>query len=279
MGVARPTTLDAALAALDEHPDADLLAGGTDLMVDVNFGRRRPRQVVALRRVAELRAHHVDDGVLELGAGVTYTDLETALAEEVPALAAAARTVGSPQIRNAGTVGGNLGTASPAGDALPYLFAADAEVVLAGFDGQRSVPVDAFITGPKQTDRRPGEVIRCVRMPRIRGPQAFCKIGTRNAMVISVAALALICDVDARRVRTAMGAVGPRPVRPRDAEEMVSAAIDWDALTVPDDALEAFGAACAAAATPIDDHRSTSEYRRHAVDVLARRALRRSLAQ
>lgn len=279
MGIARPTSLDGALAALGEHPQAVVLAGGTDVMVDVNFGRRRPRHVVALRRVEELSAHGIDDRWVELGAGVTYGRIEAELADELPALAAASRTVGSPQIRNAGTIGGNLGTASPAGDALPYLFAVDAEVVVAGPEGERALAIDDFVTGPKRTALGPGEVIRCVRFPRVRGPQEFCKIGTRNAMVISVAALALVCDVDARRVRAAMGAVAPRPLRPRVAEDLASEAIDWDAMTIPAEALEGFGAACAEAASPIDDHRSTSAYRRHGIGVLARRALRRSLAR
>ena len=278
MPIARPRDLDAAVDALEAHPTADLLAGGTDLMVEVNFGRRRVRDIVALRRVGELGEHARTGEWLELGAGVTYRRIETELADEVPALAAASRTVGSPQIRNAGTVGGNLGTASPAGDALPYLFAVDAEVVVVGPHGQRVVPVDAFVTGPKRTDLQPGELIRSVRLPRLRGPQEFLKIGPRNAMVISVAALTLLCDVEARRVRAAMGAVGPRPIRPTSAEDLASAAIDWDAMTIPDDALAAFASACAEAASPIDDHRSTSAYRRHAVGVLARRALRRSLA-
>jgi CO/xanthine dehydrogenase FAD-binding subunit len=189
----------------------------------------------------------------------------------------ASRTVGSPQIRNAGTVGGNVGTASPAGDALPWLLALDAEVVLASTEGERSLPLADFITGPKRTDRRDTELIRCVRVPRVPGPQHTAKVGTRNAMVISVVSLAMVIDTAARRVRVGMGSVGPRPLRPTAAEDLASDALDWDALTCGDDAVAAFAAACRDAATPIDDHRSTADYRRHAIGVLAARTLRRCL--
>lgn len=278
MPIARPTGLDGALTALAERPGATLLAGGTDLMVEVNFGRRRPRDVVALRRVSELGGWRAADGALELGAGLTYAGMEADLAGRAPGLAMAARTVGGPQIRNTGTLGGNLGTASPAGDTLPYLLALDAEVVLARAGGERSVPLARFLTGPKRTCLEPGELIRAVRVPVVDGPQEFCKIGPRNAMVISVACLALVLDVGHRRVRVGLGAVGPVPLRAPAAEEAASAAIDWERLSAGDDVVEEFGRRCAEAAAPITDHRSTQDYRRHAVAVLARRALRRSLA-
>jgi CO/xanthine dehydrogenase FAD-binding subunit len=275
--IARPTDLDGALAAASETPAADLLAGGTDLMVEVTFGHRRPQHIVALRRVRELGGFEVEAGHLRLGANLTYTEMEHDLAELAPALAMAARTVGSPQIRNAGTIGGNLGTASPAGDTLPWLLAMDAEVELASADGRRTVPIAEFLTGPKRTARRPGELIAAARVPRIDGPQHFAKIGPRNAMVISIACFALVVDTTHRRIRAGMGAVGPTPLRPTEAEALATEAIDWDALTCPGDAIAAFGWACAEAARPITDHRSTAEYRRHGVEVLARRALRRCL--
>lgn len=277
MTIARPRTVEQALDALDTRPDASLLAGGTDLVVEVNLGRRRPEAIVALRRVDELRGHRVDDGVLELGALLTYAAMEHDLAELAPGLAMAARTVGSPQIRNAGTLGGNVGTASPAGDTLPWLLALDADVVLASRDGSRTLPLAELITGPKRTALGHGELITAVRVPRTAGPQHVAKIGPRNAMVISVASLALIVDTDSRRVRVGLGSVGPVPLRCPAAEDLASAAIDWDALTCPDDAVAAFADACAAAARPISDHRSTAEYRRHAVRVLAARSLRRCL--
>lgn len=259
-------------------PDADLLAGGTDLVVETNLGHRRPQAIVALRRVPELQGTEVRDDVLDLGAGVTYAQVEADLGDTAPGLAMAARTVGSPQIRNVGTIGGNLGTASPAGDALPWLVALDAQVVLAGPDGSRRLPVADFLTGVKQTDRRPGEVIHRVEVPRVAGPQHVAKVGPRNAMAIAVASVAMVVDTDHRRVRVAMGSVGPTPVRPVEAEDEVSAALDWTALSCADDAVEAFGQACARAASPITDHRSTADYRRHAVGVLAARTLRRCLS-
>lgn len=278
MPIARPTDLAGALEVLAEVPTADVLAGGTDAMVEISFDHRRPEHVVALRRIEALREHRVTPGALELGATVTYMQIETELAEHVPGLAMASRTVGSPQIRNAGTIGGNLGTASPAGDTLPWLLALDAEVELtSAARGVRNLPLAAFITGPKRTAREPDELITAVRVPRVAGPQHTAKIGPRNAMVISVACVAVIVDTTNRMVRIGMGSVGPGPLRATDAEAAVSAAIDWEALRCPQEAIGAFGRACAEAARPITDHRSTAEYRRHAVGVLAARSLRRCL--
>jgi CO/xanthine dehydrogenase FAD-binding subunit len=277
MSVARPRGLAAALDALSRTPDAHVLAGGTDFMVEVNFGHRRPHHIVALRRVTDLQGWTTDNGAFDLGALVTYRQIERELSVQLPAFAAAARTVGSPQIRNAGTVGGNIGTASPAGDALPLLTALDAQVVCASVDGDRTVPLTDFITGPKRTARRGGEIVTRVRFPRVRGPQYFLKVGPRNAMAISVACLALVLDVDRREARVGMGSVGPRPARPVEAEQYVAGAIDWDSGGIEPEASERFGEMVAAFAAPITDHRGTAEYRRHAVGVLACRALKRAL--
>lgn len=277
MSIARPRSLADALDALADAPDADLLAGGTDLMVEVNFGHRRPGRIVALRRVEELQGWRREHGRFDLGALTTYRQIEDELAGDLPAFAAAARTVGSPQIRNAGTVGGNIGTASPAGDALPLLAALDAEVVLDGGDGRRTVGLRDFVTGPKQTDRRPGEVISRVRFDACAGPQQFLKVGPRNAMAISTACLALVADTDSRRIRVGTGSVAPRPTRPAEAEAFGSEAIDWDAGVMRPDDLDTFAAMVAGAVHPITDHRGTEAYRRHAVAVLARRALVRAL--
>lgn len=278
MRVARPTTLVGTLDALDELPEAHLLAGGTDFVVEVNFGQRRPPSVVGLRRVAELKGYEIADRPARLRAGLTFTEVETDLAEQFPALAAASRTVGSPQMRNAGTIGGNIGTASPAGDSLPVLLAHDAEVVLVSRTGTRTVPLTRFLTGVKRTDRQPGEVITEVRVPRLTGPQQFLKVGTRNAMVISITCCALLVDVPGRTVRCGLGAVAPVPIRATEAEEFIAAEMDWDALTAPAAAVRRFGELAAAATRPITDHRATAGYRRHAVAVTASRALERSLA-
>lgn len=278
MGFAQPTTLQAAFDALDEMPGAHLLAGGTDFMVEVNFGHRRPDDIVSLRRVAELQGYDVRDDEVVLRAGVTWTAVESELAGVLPALAAAARTIGSPQMRNAGTIGGNVGTASPAGDALPVLAATDATVALTSRNGDRTMPFVDFVTGVKRTLIAPGEIIREIRVPRLDGPQQFLKVGTRNAMVISIVCASVAVDRDTRTVRCGLGAVSPRPLRASAAEDFINAEIDWDSLTAPAAAVARFGELAEAAATPITDHRGTDAYRRRAVRVIARRALERSLA-
>jgi len=263
--VARPKTLDAALAALGSAPDAHLLAGGTDLMVAVNLQHLRPTAVVALRRVDELR--ELADGWI--GAGVTYARLER---WHRPALAELSRTVGSPQIRAAGTVGGNLGTASPAGDALPYLAAVDATVVLASGEGQRRLAWDEFLLGPKRTARRPDEVIVGVELPEVApAREAFAKIGVRQAMVIATVNCCIL-RWDDGTTRVALGAVGPTVVRARRAEQLLADERDPAEAT-----LDEFQRLVMEEVAPIDDHRSTAAYRRHAAGVLARRTLERCL--
>jgi CO/xanthine dehydrogenase FAD-binding subunit len=181
-------------------------------------------------------------------------------------------------MRNAGTVGGNVGTASPAGDGLPVLGALDATVVLTSRDGERRLPMAEFITGVKKTVIAPGEVIRELRVPRLDGPQQFLKVGTRNAMVISIVVCGLAVDRAGRSVRLGLGSVAPRPLRATAAEEFIAGAIDWEAMTAPPDAVRRFGELAREAATPISDQRGTAEFRRHAVGVVATRALKRSLA-
>jgi CO/xanthine dehydrogenase FAD-binding subunit len=281
--VVLPRSIEETLAALQEAPDATILAGGTDLMVAVNAGTHRPDSVVSLARVSELRDWRRDGDDVVIGACVTYTEMEHGeLAALLPALCQAARTVGSPQIRNAATIGGNLGTASPAGDTLPVLAALDAVVEIRGPAGTRSVPVLEFVTGVKETVLAPGELVTAVRLPVLRGPQEFLKVGTRNAMVISVVMAALVVDLDGRTVRLGLGSVAPVPVRAREAETYVAGLVDWDAADgsarIGDAAdFERFGELAAAATAPIDDHRSTAAYRRHAVAVCARRALERAM--
>ena len=279
MEVLLPRTLDEALAMKADHPEAIPLAGGTDLMVEINFGRIRPDTVIDITRLAELREWHQDDGQVVLGSGVPYSTIVKEMAAFTP-LVQASRSVGSPQIRNRGTVGGNLGTASPAGDALPVLAAYDAEVVLRSrARGERSLPWNAFLTGPKKTAIAPDELIIASRWRAVRGPGSFSKIGTRNAMVIAVAGLCLVLDEEAHRVRVALGSVGPTIIRATEAEDKVSAAMAaagvWDdpARQLGDDAVEEFAGLVASAARPLDDVRGTASYRRHACRVLARRSL------
>jgi CO/xanthine dehydrogenase FAD-binding subunit len=273
-----PDTLEEACAALAAHPGATLLAGGTDLMVGVNAGRTRPDDVVAVGRLAELRGWQRDGDHVVLGAGTTYTQcMAEPLASLVPVLAQAARSVGSPQIRNAGTLGGNLGTASPAGDGTTALVALGGTVKVRSVEGERDLDLATFVTGPRRTERRPDELIVSVRVPVLDGPQEFLKLGTRNAMVIAVASVALVVDVGS--VRVAMGSVGPGPVRVTEAEAFAASAVDWTTGSAAAGAADEFGALAAAASKPIDDHRSSAAYRRHAVEVLATRAFRRAFVR
>lgn len=277
MAVVAPRDVDGVVAALVDDPDAQLLAGGTDFMVEVNFGHRRPSSVVALRRVDELRAWTIVDGHVRIGACVPYSTIETGpIADAVPCLAQAARTVGSPQIRNVGTLGGNLATASPAADTLPPLTALDATVEIAGPSGRRTCAVGDLVIGPKRTSLAPGELIVRVDVPIVDGPQEYLKVGTRNAMVISVAGVALVVDPAARTVRCALGSVGPVPIRATTAEGWVAGRIPWERGALDVAVATEFGALVAEDARPIDDHRSTAAYRRHAIAVCARRGLQRA---
>jgi CO/xanthine dehydrogenase FAD-binding subunit len=285
MSVVVPMSVSEAVQALADHPGSLVLAGGTDAMVEINEGHRRvghdgtPVVVVAVDRVAELRSWTVDPAArtVTIGAGVTYTELMSdPLAGLLPALAEASRTVGSPQIRNAGTLGGNLGTCSPAGDGLPVLSALDAVVHLVSVDGARSMPVHEFMVGVKRTALVPGELIESVTLPLLDGWQGYSKVGVRNAMVIATASACLAVDTPSRSVRLALGSVAPTIVRCDEAEAFAAGAVDWATGTLTDDAVARFGELAAAASRPIDDHRSTAEYRRHAVEVMARRLVRRA---
>src|SRR5918997_320160 len=269
-----PATLVEALELRAAHPGATPLAGGTDLMVELNFDRARPPAILDLTRIPELREWAPDDGHVRVGAGVSYARIIAELGDRLPGLAIASRTVGSQQIRNRGTVGGNLGTASPAGDALPPLYTSGAIAELASVRGTRRVPVAELITGPKRTGLAEDELIVAVELPAAAGPQEFAKVGTRNAMVISVCGVALALWPAERRVATCIGSAGPTPIAAGEADAFASAALDWDGLGAPGgEILARFGELAGAVARPIDDVRGTADYRRHAVAVLARRTL------
>ena len=257
--VLTPRTLDEALALKAEHPDAMPIQGGTDVMVALNFDHARPAAILNLNEVAELGAWGRENGALRLGAGVTYAEIEHGeLRDLLPALAEASRTVGSPQIRNRGTVGGNLGTASPAGDALPPLVIEGAEVECASVRGVRTVPLVDFVIGVKRNVLEADELITAVRLTPSEAPQTFMKVGPRNAMVIAVVSLAVSASDE---LRACFGSASPRPV-------LVSA---------PRDEADSFAERVAGAASPIDDVRGSEHYRRHALRVLTERALKRVL--
>lgn len=290
MTVLVPTSLGEAVDALAAHPGALVLAGGTDAMVEINDGRLRighsgaPTTVVAVDRIAELRSWTVDHEArrVTIGAGVTWTELLTdPLATLLPALAEASRTVGSPQIRNAGTLGGNLGTCSPAGDGLPVLAALDADVHCASAAGERTLPVGELMLGVKRTALAPGELITAITLPLLDGWQGYAKVGVRNAMVIATASACLAVDRAGRNVRIALGSVAPTVIRCPEAETFISGRLGWGSdgprLDDPTD-VETFGRLVSEASRPIDDHRATATYRRHAVGVMARRLLHRAVA-
>ena len=266
-----------ALGTLRVDSASEPLAGGTDLMVDVNFGRKRPTSVVVIDRLAEL-GEVTRRNRVSVGGGVTYTRLLREGAGSV-ALAEASRTVGSPQIRNAGTLGGNIATSSPAGDTWPVLAALDATIVLRSADGERRVGFGEFMTGPKRNVRRREELVVAAEWDDAGPAQTFMKVGTRNAMVIAVASLALVIDRARRRVGVALGSCGPTIIRATAAERVAAGLLDesgWDRpLRASDAARAEFGRLVAEAARPIDDVRGTAAYRRHVLGVLGARALAR----
>lgn len=270
-----------------ERLDALPIAGGTDVMVDLNFDRRRPGALLDLGRIEELRDWSVDDGdggvgggsVVRLGAGVSYHRVIEQLGDRLPGLAMAARTVGSPQIRVRGTVGGNLGSSSPAGDSHPPLLAADAVVeVESAARGTRLLPAAEFYTGVKRNALEPDELIAAVLVPPAAGPQQFSKVGTRNAMVIAVSAFACALHPDRQAVGTGIGSAAPTPRRAVEAEQFLAGELAgaglWESRgELPESLARAFGERVAAAASPIDDVRGTAAYRRHSLSVMARRTV------
>ena len=263
MEVLTPRSLDEALRLKAERPEALPIQGGTDVMVELNFDRSRPAALLNLNEVPELRGWWRENGGLRLGSGLTYTEaMQSPLADDCRALAEASRTVGGPQIRNRGTVGGNLGTASPAGDALPPLLVYRAEVEVASARGRRTVPLGKFLVGPKRNSLEQDELIVSVRIDPPGPRQTFMKVGPRNAMVIAVVSLALCVDEACGEVRASFGSAGPVP-------GLVTARLD-DRDELPERVAEA--------ASPIDDVRGTAPYRRHALRVLTERALERCLA-
>ena len=262
MDVLAPRSLDEALQLKAARPGALPIEGGTDVMVELNFDRRRPEALLNLNEVPELKGWGRDNGHLRLGAGLTYTQAMRDLRGALPALAEASRTVGSPQIRNRGTIGGNLGTASPAGDALPPLLVENAEVELVGARGTRRVALREFLVGPKRNALADDELIAAVYVEPSGAPQTFMKVGPRNAMVIAVCSLALVVDRERDEIRASYGSAGPVA----------------GLVVAPLSELDDFPDRVAEAARPIDDVRGTAAYRRHALRVLTGRAIERCLA-
>ncbi|KAB2343263.1 FAD binding domain-containing protein [Actinomadura rudentiformis] len=292
MDFLRPTTWADALAAKAEQPDALPIAGGTDVMVEINFDLHRPPALLDLNPIKELATYDtaeapvlsrgddpphppVKSGWLRIGASVPYTRLINELGDALPGLAQASRTVGSPQIRNRGSVGGNLGAASPAGDSHPPLLAGNAVIeVESAARGVRMIPATEFYLGVKRNALEPDELIRAFWTAPATGAQYFSKIGTRNAMVIAVCSFAIALHPEERRVGTGVGSAAPTPRRATAAEEFLSNELDWDGRTpFSVSAAQRFGELVKEAASPIDDVRGTADYRKHALSVMARRTL------
>ncbi|GAA2627627.1 FAD binding domain-containing protein [Streptomyces axinellae] len=274
----RPASWEEALAAKAEFPSAVPIAGGTDVMVEINFDHRRPGHLMDLNRIRELHEWETGEESVRLGAAVPYAQIIDRLGRELPGLALASHTVGSPQIRNRGSVGGNLGAASPAGDAHPALLVAGAEVEAESVRGTRLIPVEDFYTGVKRNALAEDELIKNIHIEKADGPQQFSKVGTRNAMVIAVCAFAVALHPATRTVRAAIGSAAPTPLRARVAEDFLTAALAdggfWDSGKALAPALaREFAELCSGACNPIDDVRGSAAYRRRAVGVMARRTL------
>ncbi|MFI9061250.1 FAD binding domain-containing protein [Streptomyces sp. NPDC053429] len=285
--VTLPASLDEAVAALTAMPAAVPVAGGTDLMAAVNAGLLRPAALVGLGRINEIRGWQYQDGHALLGAGLTHARMgRPDFAALIPALAAAARAAGPPQIRNAGTLGGNIASAAPTGDALPVLAALEAVLVIVGPGGlgdsgvaRREIPVSHLLAGREML--RPGELIGFVRVPLLHAPQVFLKATGRTGPGRAVASVGLVLDPARRGVRCAIGAVAPMPLRPLEAEQWVASLIDWDGERgLAPEALEAFGEYVAAACVPDQGEPVAAGvlHLRRTVAVLARRALGRALS-
>jgi CO/xanthine dehydrogenase FAD-binding subunit len=273
--VMRPTTLSEAVEARAERPELWPVAGGTDLMVDVNFGRTELAGVLDLTAVAEMMGIDRDDQWIRIGAAHPMADIADRLAD-VTALAGAVVTVGSPQIRSRATLGGNMATASPAGDSLPALLVHDAEVEVASATGSRRTTLEDLLVSPGQTTLGADELIVSVHLPRTAWRSRFAKVGTRNAMVIATCSVAVAVNTDTGAGRIAAGAVAPTARRLPQAEavlEGLAAASAAPARAALDDLEDAVRADIA----PIDDHRSTAAYRTHATSTLVRRLVQRVL--
>jgi CO/xanthine dehydrogenase FAD-binding subunit len=279
MTIFSPRSLAEALQVIHEHPTARLLAGGTDTMVEINFRHFEPTDIISLRYVSELQNFEDQGHEFRIGAAIPYKEFENGSYAHVSrALSEAARTVGSPQIRAAGTIGGNLGTCSPAGDTLPVLSALDAQVELASVNGVKTMSIHDFMLGVKRNARAANEIITAIHIPNVDGYQGYAKVGVRNAMVISIASACLIHDPKNKRVAIALGAVGPTIIRCRESEVWLGENADLStSAALSPEILAEFARRVSSEARPITDHRSTAEYRTHAVGVLAQRLLKRAM--
>lgn len=269
-----PSTVGEAVAARRDHPDAQVIAGGTDIVADLNRGRP-PTGLVSLRALAELRGVQFHDGQWRLGAMATIAQLRghAELSSSATALGQATRSLGSRQIRNRATLGGNICGSGSQRTLIPVLLAHDASVDVVGSDGPRSVAL-ADMLASDEPRLGADEILTAVRFTPSSGPQRFYRIGPRNAVCYATASVTLLVDEPNRCIRLALGSVAPTAVRAWAAEAIANEGVDWQRRTVDDRLAAAFGAAAALAADPVSDLAASAEYRRHAIAVMARRALR-----
>ncbi|MFC6884749.1 MULTISPECIES: FAD binding domain-containing protein [Actinomadura] len=263
-----------ALAAKAAGAAVTPMAGATDVMVEVNAGRSRPPVLLDLGPVAELAEWERSESSIRIGAGVTFARLIDELAGHLPGLAQAARTVGSRQIRNRATIGGNLGTAAAKGISHPLLLACNARIeVASAARGTRQIPADDFYR-PGGNTLSADELIHSVHVRIASGPQYFAKVGHRNAMVTALCSFAIALHPCRHQVGTGIGAAASTPRRARAAEDFLSAELDWQGREpVPPATVERFAQLVREAADPVDDIRATAAYRRHALAIIARRTL------
>ncbi len=257
----RAHTLDDALAILRDEPRVPI-AGATDVYVQLNFGTHPGRRFLDIWGIAELKGIEVRGDTLVLGALATYSAMIASrdVHERLPMMIEAARQVGGPQIQNRGTIGGNIANGSPAGDSLPVLAAVDAVVVLRSVAGERRIPFTAIYTGYRATVIRPDELIVAVEVPRLSGAQWFRKVGTRAAQAISKVVIAAVRGADGMP-RVAVGSVAPTVIRLRATERALAGGASLDDAMV----------ALRGEVRPIDDIRSTAEYRLRVTENLVRR--------
>jgi carbon-monoxide dehydrogenase medium subunit len=273
-----PRSVDEATRLLDEiGKEASVLAGGTDLLVNMKMGKTAPKHVLSLSRIEDLKGVKREQGSLTLGACVTAGELkdQEAIKAEFNGLCQSAGSLGSPLIRNLATIGGNIVTARPAADLPPSLMAYGASLVLKKDKGERTIPLEGFFKGPGQTTIEPEEILCGVvlKEPPPYSGGGYVKLGVRKALEISLVNVAAFIALDGpngpiKEARIVLGAVAPVPMRAPAAE----AALMGER---PDDALfERAGNAASNDAKPIDDFRGSAEYRREMVKVLTRRALK-----
>jgi CO/xanthine dehydrogenase FAD-binding subunit len=273
--VEAPASVSGVLSLLSAHgADAAVMAGGTDLLIHVRAGKRRPKLVILLRRVEDIdRTVTVSDEGATFGALATLMDVarHPMIRQQYPAIAEAASRVGSDQIRNRGTLCGNVANASPAADTMPPLYIYDAVVNVVGTGGRRKIPISSFILGPGKTALAPGEIVEsifCSRPPAA-SSSAYLKLARRQGIDIATVGAAAFTS-EAKTVRVALGAVGPTPVRTAAAEELLA-----EGLTNPD-AMQRGLEVLSAAADPITDIRGTRDYRLAMTKALARDAIQMS---